>query len=199
MAQIIQRGAEAVLILDKNELIKQRIEKHYRLKEIDDELRKSRTKKEANLLKQLNFTPKVISSDKYNIKMEFIDGKLVKNILDGLDKKEREEICIKIGKQIAEMHDKDIIHGDLTTSNMISKENKVYFIDFGLGFISQKTEDKAVDIHLLRHALDSKHYKICNECFEKIMEGYKQSKNYKEVLKRLEKVELRGRYKRKNK
>lgn len=197
MPKIIQRGAEAVLILDGKKLIKQRIEKHYRLKEIDSNLRKSRTKKETILLKQFNFTPTVFNSDKYNIEMEFLEGNLLKDILDNLDKKNREKICIKIGRQIAELHDKNVIHGDLTTSNMILRDDKVYFIDFGLGFVSQKIEDKAVDIHLLRHALESKHYRICNECFDKVIEGYKQSKTYKEVLKKLSKVELRGRYKRK--
>jgi Kae1-associated kinase Bud32 len=95
------------------------------------------------------------------------------------------------------MHDKDIIHGDLTTSNMILKE-KVYFIDFGLGFNSTRIEDKAVDLHLLRQAFESKHYKHFEEFFKEVLEGYKLSKNWKEVLNRLEKVEMRGRYKRKN-
>ena len=97
------------------------------------------------------------------------------------------------------MHDKKIIHGDLTTSNMIVRDGRVYFIDFGLGFESMKFEDKAADLHLLRQALESKHYQHYNECFEAVIEGYKQSGNYKDVFKRLEKVELRGRYKGKNK
>ena len=42
----------------------------------------------------------------------------------------------------------------------ILKNGKVYFIDFGLGFFSNKTEDKAVDLHLLKQALESKHYQI---------------------------------------
>lgn len=197
MTKIIQRGAEAVLILDGNKLIKQRIEKHYRLKSIDEGLRKSRTKKEVKLLEQFDFTPKVLKSDKFNIEMEFIDGKLVKNIIDDLDKKSRVELCEKIGRNTAIMHDKNVIHGDLTTSNMILKGDKLFFIDFGLGFTSQRAEDKAVDLHLLRQALESKHYKVYNECFDAVIEGYKQSKNHKEVLKRLSKVELRGRYKRK--
>ena len=199
MSKIIARGAEAVLVLNKNNLIKQRIEKHYRLKEIDESLRKRRTKKEVKLLNEIGFAPNVIDSDKFNIEMEFIDGELMKEYLERVDKKERISICKQIGRNVAEMHDKKIIHGDLTTSNMIVRDGRVYFIDFGLGFESMKFEDKAVDLHLLRQALESKHYQHYNECFEAVIEGYKQSGNYKDVFKRLEKVELRGRYIGKNK
>lgn len=198
MTRIIQRGAEAVLILNKNNLIKQRVEKHYRLKEIDIVLRKRRTKKEVKLLNKIDFSPKVIKSSEFDIEMEFIDGDLIKDVVDSLSKKERKKVCVEIGKKIAEMHDKNIIHGDLTTSNMILKD-KVYFIDFGLGFVSRRFEDKAVDIHLLRQAFESKHYRTYDECFKAVLEGYKQSKNFKDVMKQLEKVELRGRYKGKNK
>ena len=78
---------------------------------------------------------------------------------------------------------------------MILKDNKVYFIDFGLGFISNKIEDKAVDLHLLKQALQSKHYKIYEKGFNYILEGYRKSKNFENTIKRLEKVEKRGRYK----
>jgi len=131
------------------------------------------------------------------IKMEFINGELIKDILDNINKEKRNLIFREIGEKVAKMHDDDIIHGDLTTSNMILKD-KVYFIDFGLGFNSDKIEDKAVDIHLLKQALESKHYKHFEESFLGFLEGYKISRNWKEVLKRLEKVEKRGRYKNKN-
>jgi Kae1-associated kinase Bud32 len=81
---------------------------------------------------------------------------------------------------------------------MILKDNKVYFIDFGLGFVSLKIEDKAVDLHLLKQALESKHYKVFEDCFNSILKGYKKSVNYEDVMERLKKVEKRGRYKRKN-
>jgi Kae1-associated kinase Bud32 len=90
-----------------------------------------------------------------------------------------------------------IIHGDLTTSNMILN-SEVFFIDFGLSFFSEKVEDKAVDLHLLRQALESKHYKVWEECFTAVRQGYEGTANDAElVLKRLEVVESRGRYKRK--
>lgn len=199
--KIIKQGAESVIYLDEtnNKIIKDRLKKNYRIKEIDEKLRKFRTKREVNLLNKVKFAPKVYDfSDKnMKIEMEFINGKLIKNILDQINSEERKKICKKIGEQIAELHDKDIIHGDLTTSNMILKDDNVVFIDFGLGFVSKKYEDKAVDLHLLRQALESKHYQHYNECFESILEGYKKGKEFSEVMKRLERVEKRGRYKKK--
>jgi len=197
--KIIRQAAEAIIYRHGNEVIKERIKKSYRIDDIDLKLRKSRTRKEAKLLEKVENAPKVLGADekRMKIRMEFIDGKLVKNVLDGMDKKRRSLILREIGGKIARMHDNDIIHGDLTTSNMIIKD-KIYFIDFGLGFISNKIEDKAVDMHLLRQALESKHYKHSEESFKEILEGYKMSKNWREVLNRLEKVEKRGRYKNKN-
>ena len=103
----------------------------------------------------------------------------------------------EIGEKIAVLHNNHIIHGDLTTSNMIFNE-EVYFIDFGLSFFSHKIEDKAVDLHLLKQALESKHYKIWEKAFKTALETYKKNaENSDEILKRLEKVEKRGRYKQK--
>ncbi|MFH1917536.1 MAG: serine/threonine protein kinase, partial [Nanoarchaeota archaeon] len=72
---------------------------------------------------------------------------------------------------------------------------RVYFIDFGLGFISQRYEDKAVDLHLLKQALEAKHFKNWEILFNEVIKGYKNSKDSEKVLKQFEKVEKRGRYK----
>ena len=71
-----------------------------------------------------------------------------------------------------------------------------YFIDFGLGFANGRVEDKAVDIYLIKEALEAKHFLHFEKFFKVVLEGYKKtSKHAAEVLKRLEKVEKRGRYK----
>ena len=205
--EIIQRGAEGVLIRDQDRLIKRRIEKGYRINEIDEKIRKFRTRREAKLLQQLDFTPRVISSDdkKMEIVMDFIEGELVRDVLDNLKEKERKKICLEIGEKIGKMHDLDVIHGDLTTSNMIIRASQyqhqkedIFFIDFGLGFVSKRLEDKATDLRLLRQVLESKHFKNFEKNYEWILSGYKKSKNSGEVLDWLKnKVEKRGRYKRK--
>lgn len=197
----IAQGAEAKLYLTDNKIIKDRFKKDYRLKEIDVRLRKSRTKKEAKIfdkLSMLNFpAPKLIETDeKEKIIMEFIKGPKLRDVLEEKDYKSLSE---EIGKKIAILHNNNIIHGDLTTSNMILSK-KIYLIDFGLSFFSHKIEDKAVDLHLLKQALESKHFKIWEDCFKAALKGYeKEATDAKEVLKRLEKVEQRGRYKGKRK
>ncbi len=204
MAKILYRGAEAILYKENNYLVKQRISKSYRHKIIDLNKTKYPTRREFKLLKKakdanLN-VPAPIKIDEENsiVIMEYIEGENLKDNLDTYPKQKREKVAKLIGEQLALMHDNNIIHGDLTTSNMILKDNKVYFIDFGLGFISHKLEDKATDLKLLRQAYQSKHFKHDEELFKNTLLGYKKSKLYKETIERLKKVESRGRYKRKH-
>ena len=196
MKKLIAQGAEAKLFFEDGRILKNRFPKSYRVKEIDSKLRGFRTRREAKILQKLQAidfpAPKLINNDeKENLVIEKIDGQLVKNILETSKYK---ELCSEIGKKIAILHNNSIIHGDLTTSNMIlSKE--VYFIDFGLSSFSDKAEDKAVDLHLLKEALESKHYRIWEECFKYVIDAYKKEANKSsETLKRLEAVEKRGRY-----
>ena len=197
--KLIAQGAEAKLYKKDTSLIKDRIKKSYRIKEIDTRLRKSRTRREAKILKKLeemNFSaPKLLETDeKEKIEMEFIDGPKIRDILE---EKDFLKLSKEIGKKLAILHNNEIIHGDLTTSNMILKK-EVYFIDFGLSFFSKRIEDKAVDLHLFRQALESKHYKIWEESFKAFLKEYeKGAEEGKDIIKRLEKVESRGRNKNK--
>jgi Kae1-associated kinase Bud32 len=203
--QIIKRGAEAVLYLDNFEdqqvLVKERIKKNYRIDQIDQAIRKARTKGEVKLLTESRkvgvLTPKIFSVDEksHKIIMEFIDGTRIKELLYEADEKTAEKICLEIGKLVGKLHSAGIIHGDLTTSNMILKDKQIYFIDFGLGSFSKKTEDQGTDLNLLYEALKSTHFKILKPCWSNILKGYKQE--YKEadkVLKRIEEIEKRARY-----
>jgi TP53 regulating kinase-like protein len=235
--KIIAQGAEAIIYKINDKVVKDRISKKYRHPELDLKLRKSRTKSEAkiiNKLKSIINVPKITETKENEIIMEYIDGKKLSDCLDDL--KNKNEIAEQIGQEIAKIHDSDIIHGDLTTSNMIYVEDlksikeisinpyklinlnnknrikdnsinkglsdinnknnnfKVYFIDFGLGFHSERIEDKAVDLHLIRQALEAKHFKYWQSLFEHIIKGY-NSKDKDKILKQLEKVESRGRYK----
>lgn len=198
MLKIIQQGAEAVISLENNTILKNRISKGYRLKEIDQKLRKLRTRSEAKIINKLNkttFVPKILESDEktFQISMEYIQGEKLSQSLEDLDYK---EICRQIADLLTKLHNQDIIHGDLTTSNMIlnKENNKVYLIDFGLAFHSHKLEDKAVDIHLLKQALEAKHFKIADEAIKIVINNYK-AERHGEILEQLKKVESRGRYK----
>ena len=123
--------------------------------------------------------------------MDMVQGNKLRDVLY------RDPIALseEIGEKIGTLHQNDIIHGDLTTSNMIL-EKEIKFIDFGLSFFSAKVEDKAVDLHLLRQALESKHHEIWEKCFESALKGYKNSyPQHQEILSRLKEVESRGRNK----
>lgn len=193
--KILAQGAEAIIIKKGNrEIVKNRIKKSYRIEILDQKLRKTRTRGETKIMNKLNkiiFVPKIFSSDeKEKIVMEYIGGDKLSETLKKLDYL---KICREIAESISKMHDQDIIHGDLTTSNMIFN-NKVYFIDFGLSFHSHKIEDKAVDLHLLRQALEAKHFDIWQECWASIINNYK-AKQAKEIMHRIKVIESRGRYK----
>ena len=230
MPKTIAQGAEAIITLvtprsEKNSslttsqsiashsepfIIKDRIPKSYRLPQLDESIRKHRTKSETKLLEKAS---EIINSpipqpqkDKFKIQMPYIDGKKLSEHLDSFSLPKQKQICKQIGESVAKLHNENIIHGDLTTSNMILKDKKIFFIDFGLGFQSHKYEDKAVDLHLLRQALEAKHFKHWKQLFDEVIKGYlsrgsrtllgcKKSQDFKIVLERLKAVEKRGRYK----
>lgn len=189
----IARGAEATIYEEDSRVRKIRTPKSYRLPELDKKLIGKRTRREAKVLTRLQEkgirVPKLISSDGPQLIMEKIEGKKLSICLE---KQDYRAVCEKLGKMVRKMHDARIIHGDLTTSNVMYSDD-LCIIDFGLSFFSQKIEDRAVDLHLLKQALESRHHKIYQDCFEAFSKGYDDP----EVQKRLAKVELRGRYKHK--
>jgi len=201
MEKIIAQGAEALLIRKDNQIIKKRISKGYRHPLLDNQLRVRRTRSEGKILTKINSlinTPRILKIDEENkqIVMEFIHGEILSSSLDNFEMPKALSICRLIGENIAIIHNAGIIHGDLTTSNMILLKDKVYFIDFGLAFHSLRIEDKAVDLHLLRQAFESKHFERWQDYFNEAIESYKtKSLDSIKVLQQLKKVEARGRYK----
>lgn len=202
--KLIYRGAEAILYLKgrgRKILVKERIRKSYRIKQLDEKLRKVRTRREVKLLtkaKKIGIdVPSILKVDekKFRILMEYIEGERLKEFLNRADKKSVKKICFEVGRMIGKMHTHNLIHGDLTTSNMILKDGRIYFIDFGMGFISSRIEDKGVDLNLLYEALRSTHYKILNLCWDNILKGYRlEYKDAEKVLRKVEEIEKRARY-----
>jgi len=192
--ELIAQGAEAKIFKKKDSVLKERIKKSYRLPQIDLKLRKLRTRSEAKILRkagQIINVPKVLSVDdkKMNLEIEHIDGVKVRDLLDRDDENLKRKVCAELGKAVKRMHQNNIIHGDLTTSNMIWND-KLYLIDFGLGKISIRLEDKAVDIHLLKECFKSKHYVHWVTYWNEFKKAYNQEK----VFNQLERVEARARY-----
>lgn len=200
MKKIIQRGAEAILYLRDGKLVKERVKKGYRLPELDMKIRKQRTKGEAKLMERsrnagANIPGTSVEGD-FRIVMEYLKGEKLKDILNSMKTKERTNVCERIGETVARLHSNGIIHGDLTTSNMILVGKDVYVIDFGLGKFSGKVEDQAVDLFLLYEALKSTHFISLEECWKTIVKSYsKNCPEAKEVMTRIEKIKNRRRYK----
>jgi Kae1-associated kinase Bud32 len=197
----ISEGAEANVYEKKAQIVKVRPRKTYRLQEIDEVLRKSRTRREAKILetlKKANFPAPILldlDESSMTITMSKIPGRKLR---DALEKEDYRVLSQKLGILLAKLHNLGIIHSDPTTSNVMfnPKTQGVSLIDFGLSYFSEKAEDKAVDLHLLRQALESKHYTIWKECFKEILTVYRKNAQHSgEILERLSDVELRGRNK----
>ncbi|MDD1763473.1 MAG: bifunctional N(6)-L-threonylcarbamoyladenine synthase/serine/threonine protein kinase [Methanobacteriaceae archaeon] len=202
--ELSAKGAEANLYqdqyLDHTVMVKKRIPKNYRIEEIDKYLRKKRTKGESKLLAEAKrcgvMTPLVydINLKENTITMEEVEGTLVKDVFDYAELKEIISIAHKIGESIARLHNCGIIHGDLTTSNILLKGDHVIFIDFGLGKISHLTEDQGVDLLVFKKAINGIHHDVSRECFEAILEGYQESDDNQLVVDKISEIEGRGRY-----
>jgi TP53 regulating kinase-like protein len=201
MKKILSRGAEAVIYLSGGKVIKKRLKKDYRIPELDKKITKRRTKAETKLLKKASEVIKSPAPEKTNKENEiiipFIEGDKLSEKLNSYNNKKQLEVMKKIGLEVGKLHKEGIVHGDLTTSNMILKEKEIYIIDFGLGSFNGKYEQKGVDVHLLKEALEAKHFQNYKKLFLAFKSGYKSiDKNEaKKVFERLEAIEKRGRYK----
>ncbi|MEM2282458.1 MAG: Kae1-associated kinase Bud32 [Candidatus Hadarchaeales archaeon] len=211
-AVLIKKGAEANLYLqDFAELfgygegrvvVKHRIPKRYRVREIDERLRRSRTLLEAKLLSEAKeagvSTPTVYLVDRREAKlvMEFVEGERIKELLGRLGARERRELCRNLGRTIARLHKAGVVHGDLTTSNMIVRNGRIYLLDFGLSGHDSSVEARGVDLHLCRRALESTHFEIAHECYRNILAGYREEfgEGAGQIIKRAEEISKRGRY-----
>jgi Kae1-associated kinase Bud32 len=191
MENIIASGAEAVIALKGNTIIKTRIPKRYRLKEIDGTIRRERTRTEAKLISEARRcgvpTPIIRDVTDFEIKMEYIEGTALKNIITP-------ELSEQTGELIGRLHSCGIVHGDLTTSNILFKDGKLYLIDFGLAYLDKTLEARGVDIHVLFQTFESTHENH-EELIEAFKKGYARTfKGAKEVLERVKEIESRGRY-----
>ena len=198
-SRIIKRGAEADVYLIpwyKNIAIsKLRNPKKYRNITLDNLIRVRRTIHEATMLNDVKTTgiktPFIYFLDpkRAEIIMEYIEGENVKEILSP-------EIGFEMGKYVSILHNKNIIHGDLTTSNFIKRKDELYIIDFGLSSYSQRIEDMAMDIRIIKEILSSAHIQIFYQTYERFLKGYELTTNYNfnRILNVVKDIEARGRY-----
>ena len=206
MERLVAKGAEADLYLVEwnglKALKKVRKPKKYRHPELDYQLRKTRTNHEADIIHRAKnhgvSTPLLyqVDNEKGVIVMEYIDGIKIRDLVDHLEDKERVIIFKRIGYYAGLLHKSGIIHGDLTTSNIIKSGDRVVFIDFGLSEVNYEVEKRGVDLNLMNRMLTSTHFEYQEKLIEAFMEGYRVSMEDKaeEALDRMVEVSKRGRY-----
>jgi TP53 regulating kinase-like protein len=205
---LLKKGAEASLFLadwhGRSVVIKTRLPKEYRPEKLDLAIRTYRTVHEPQLMSESKKagvpTPTIFQVDVKNaaIVMEFVEGRQVKQVLGSFPTGERESVCTKVGELIGKLHQHGVIHGDLTTSNMImNAEGEIFFVDFGLGEKNTELEARGVDLHLMKRALQSTHFLFAEECFQAVTRGYGAvvgEEEAKDVLAKVREIERRGRY-----
>ena len=186
----IYLGGEAEIRIYDDRVEKIRKTKRYRIKELDEILRKKRTITEAKIISAARkagvATPIIFDVEDDKIVMERIEGYAIKDVIS-------KEICFEIGRCVAKLHRAAIIHGDLTPMNMILCDGRVYFIDFGLSFYDERLEAKGTDIHVFFEALKAG-FDNWEELWESFVEGYKAYEKFEDVMERFREIELRGRY-----
>lgn len=229
--KILKQGAEAKLYiceyLGRPTLIKERFKKKYRHPDLDTSITKERIKNEARSIVRCKSagvrTPALylVDFDRRRIYMEHFQHSItVKDFIINLTKsnsnnkeftKSLDIYAVKIGETVRKLQDNNIIHGDLTTSNMLLVERDptssvndskwlnhenvdLVMIDFGLSYIDSSAEDKGVDLYVLERALISTHNDY-PDLFSKIFDAYKSSSksNIKEIVSKYEDVRARGR------
>lgn len=201
--KLLKKGAEGDIFLTswnkKKAILKARKKKDYRNSSLDERIRKQRTIRECEIISEVKSfgisTPLIYNMNTKNcsIIMQYIEGTLVND----LSESKLIKTCFKIGKIVGTMHKNGIMHGDLTTSNFIESNGKIFVLDFGLSNRTKKPEDHAVDLRLLKEILNSAHAKIMNKAWSNFLKGYKStigSSHFIQVTNLVKLIESRGRY-----
>jgi len=155
--------------------------------------------------------------------IEWIEGEVVRirlnewlrrrkdaGVQEGIDDGELVWLMSRVGDAVGRMHAVGIVHGDLTTSNLMLRprtkeavngdagedkllDGEIVLIDFGLASQNSQDEDRAVDLYVLERAFGSTHPRA-ESLFKEVLSAYGKSfKGGSTVLKKLDEVRMRGR------
>lgn len=202
------RGAEADLFLTTigswKAVIKSRIRKKYRNSRLDEQIRTERTFSEASLLHQAKTvgvrvpTLLGIDTDTKSIAMTYLEGTPVRESLDREKSSEAEILFRKLGNQVGLLHIGGIVHGDLTTSNIVvTKTGVPFLLDFGMSRFSEEPEDRGVDLHLLRRSMTTTQTRGHSSHIKALAQGYEErtgSRISASTFGKAAEIARRGRY-----
>ena len=207
LPKLIYKGAEAEIYLENwcgsTAVRKTRLPKPYRVPQLDATIRRARTAHEANLMHEARKlgvpVPAIqhIDPEESSFVMDYVNGPTLKDELYTVASETRRKRCNLLGRMVAWIHEGGIVHGDLTISNVLCADGKLFLIDFGLGDFSTELEDRGVDLLLLSRAMKSTHTKFHEEIFASFLDGYSAEvgKNQRvEAVNKMREIERRGRY-----
>ncbi len=204
---LLYRGAEADVIRGDwhglDAVFKVRKPLTYRLQVLDESIRRQRTVHEAEMV-HLSRRAGVPSPFLYNVDvpnstlvMEYIEGERVKDQLGSISENELSRIFLEFGRDVARLHSAGIMHGDLTTANVVRRGRRLVFIDFGLSIRTARLEDHAVDLRLIKETLVGAHFGVAASALEALYRGYAEvvgPARSRAALRQLRSIERRGRY-----
>jgi N6-L-threonylcarbamoyladenine synthase/protein kinase Bud32 len=202
----VVRGAEATVEMGTETVEKHRAPKAYRHPDLDRRLRRDRTVAEARLTAQAREqgvpTPVVYDVD-------VPESALTLQRVGDRDLRDAPtpERVRAVAESLATLHDAGVVHGDPTTRNVrvtggagtpvadgdTPAEERVFLVDFGLGYHSRDVEDNAMDLHVLRGSLRGTADDAATLCAA-ATDAYRAAGGDGAVLDRLAEIEGRGRY-----
>jgi TP53 regulating kinase-like protein len=205
--RLIYRGAEADLIRARwqglEAVYKVRKPLPYRHPVLDDTIRRQRTFREAEMIHSARnagvSAPHIyfVDSRRTTLIMEYVRGPRLKDVVQGTSRPKVAGLFDVLGRYIAKLHSAGIMHGDLTTANIIVRGPDLFFIDFGLSMHSSRLEDHAVDLRLVKETLVGAHPGVSTLALASLLEGYSAEAGparCKAVTRQLRSIERRGRY-----
>ena len=205
--RLLYRGAEADLVRGKwqglDAVYKIRRPLKYRLPALDEALRHQRTVREADMIAAAKRAG-VRAPYLYNIEpsnatlvMEFVEGERLKESVGSSPVNQAARIFNRLGRDVAKLHSAGIMHGDLTTANVVRRDRELVFLDFGLSLHSNRVEDQAVDLRLIKETIVGAHSGVAIPLLRALFDGYGAEAGElrsRAVLRQLRGIERRGRY-----
>jgi TP53 regulating kinase and related kinases len=204
---LLYRGAEADVVkaswCGMPAVYKVRKTLPYRLPELDNEIRRQRTLREGEMIRSAKRAgvraPYLYYVDpgRATLVMEFIEGERMKDLVSSLPPREVSLLFERLGAEVARLHAAGIMHGDLTTANVMRRDGELVFVDFGLSLHSSRVEDHAVDLRLIKETIVGAHSEVAQSGMASLLRGYCRvvgDRRAAAVLRQLRAIERRGRY-----
>lgn len=205
--RLLYRGAEADIIKgswqNMDAVYKVRKPLAYRLPVLDEAIRRQRTIREAEMIHQAKRAgvpaPFLYDVDVpgSTLVMEYVEGGRLRDQVATMGRDEARQAFREFGRDAAKLHSAGIVHGDLTTANVVVRKGSLVFIDFGLSFRTTRLEDRAVDLRLIKETLVGAHPEISKLALEELFDGYAEvagAQGTSAAQRQLKSIERRGRY-----